>query len=917
MLPSNCCRSFTTSLESSLRRNSYAQLIGRVEPPCVAFDRLEVTSIRAFPAQGKQFPAVRPPDVRLMLGDTDITANIDAWDVGEIRFHLTAGSHSAAVFLQGQLLARNGLSDRALGRILDLGSAITGLNVRNLPGAAIGVIYPPEIRLFAINGQPVANAPIVLEACRDAVNVGWQVGMADTPGINVPDCARLTVDFVNEGGDVLASSNSTIGTLHWPPGQAGELSVELIATIRFDGRDLGPARKRAQVHLERRLGLDMRVPEVPRLIGSQHGTARVTVSCAAPRGGTHVDLESSNAATLSVPNFVVVREGDTFADFFVYSRPGRAGQVKVTATAVDHKPAEILLDVVDPQTAIVLSGGGSNGDFEVGACSYLLHVRWNELNVQSVVATSVGSINALGLATNDGAATAHLMEDQWLQLVRNGDMYTLAPWLVNVARESEIDVGGILLSLVGSGSGGGAGLDLDGLGTLSTLLGIPVIGNLTAFFERSDLDEIFTAADETLHYLAGDKTDGNGRLIAASSVLVLDPIAQILRQKVDVAKIAAGGISLRLCLVSLNDGNIYYVDERGHLLRSANGDILDEPVTSFGFAPDYTDQAGTLAEKLVAASIGSSAIPFFFAPVRLNTAQRTLTAVDGGVRSVLPTGAALEIGARLLVAIAASGPNVHDLGSAGVSPSANLVDIALRGIDVQGSEVATSNRREPAGACRGDVEMVLIEPLGDQLHSSFEIDSAKIRMRFAYGWMRAFDEFLKREDPGRFQDASASTEQIFRQRVAIWEREEQALNDMLFTGRAHFGSPDARNPAVTNQISDLSVTEANELRSMKRDLFQLVYDRFVRFGEHSLPKAFGTPADFRSETIFQWWEQWEHVDPRLTPPTTEVGAPHLSLPGKPFDQQKLWDPNSGVSAPEPNAPQAPVVPADFVLAMTI
>jgi NTE family protein len=892
----------------------YTQLIGSLAPPCVAHDQVHTTHIRALPAEGKKFPEHQPDHVRLMLGDVDITGYIDLWAASEIRFYLPAGAHSAAVYLQGPFAARNGLSDTAIGKILDFGAFITGLNVRLVPGAAIGVIYPPEIRLFKVNGQEVAEEPIILESCRDSMQIVWQVGMTGTPGIGIPDCAHLSVELVDDGGNVLASSNSPVGAANLPPRQAGNTSFELIATIRFDGNDIGEVNRTLRLHFVRRLHLEMRVPTHPQLIGSQHATVRVSISCQAPHGGTRVNLQSSSAGVLDVPNFVTVPQGNLTADFVIYSRPGEHGQVTITAMADGHISSELSVEVIDPHTAIVLSGGGAKGDFEVGACSYLLHERWDELDVKSVIGTSVGSINTLGLATNDGDATAHVMEDQWLALAQNSDMFRTATWLLNIGRDSGIDVAAMLQSLAGGGGGGPGGFSLDGLGTLATALQIPIVGNilgaLMGFFDSSDVSNFLTAADEGTHYLSGDRTDDNGQLIAASSVLVLDPTAQRLARSIDDRKITAGGLRVRLCMVALDDGNVYYLDERGHLLRSAKGDIIDEAVSSFGFAPYYSWISGSRLETLVAGSMASSAIPFFFAPVRLSTGRRSLTMVDGGVRDVLPTRAAIDLGARLIIAVATGVPDVNQKD---VISKANLIDIALRGINIQGSEVAWANRREPAGTCRSDAEMVLIQPRGDELHGTFQIDSGLIRINLAYGWMRAFDEFLQRENPAQYDDVYQSTESIVQQRSTIWQREEQALLDMLHSPRPAFGMPNARNPNVTDTTCNLTSPEVTELRMLKRDLFQLVYSRFSRFGEASLPKGFGTPGDVRSERIYDWWEQWEHVDPRPTPPGT---AAWLSLPGQPFDQQTLWDPNSGVAQRESSPPPLPMVPADFVAAMT-
>ena len=430
----------------------YSRLIGSLEPRCVVHDQIAAINIKAIPADGMQFPPQRPDDVKLMLGDQDITTHIDAWDIREIRFSLPEQSHSAPVYLQGPFVAHNGLSDRTLGRILDVGAGLTDIEVRFVPGALMGVIYPPEIRLFTINGQEVTEEPILVEACRET-DILWQVGMNCEPGFGVPDCARLDVKLVDEGGNALADRDEAVGRIRGRSLTPGNRSIELIATIYFEQTEIGQVRYKANLLVIARIQLQMRVPNEPRLIGSQHATVRASISCKAPRDGTRIGLASSDARILSVPNSVIVPEAATSADFIIYSRPGQSGQITITATADDYAPVELQVEVLDPHTAIVLSGGGAKGDFEVGSCSYLLHHRWDELNVKSVIGTSVGSINVLGLATNNGLATAHIMEDEWLGLKSRGDMFRVAPWIGNIYAESEIDISNMLLSIAGSGGG--------------------------------------------------------------------------------------------------------------------------------------------------------------------------------------------------------------------------------------------------------------------------------------------------------------------------------------------------------------------------------------------------------------------------------------------------------------------------------
>ncbi|WP_347304602.1 patatin-like phospholipase family protein (plasmid) [Croceibacterium sp. TMG7-5b_MA50] len=67
--------------------------------------------------------------------------------------------------------------------------------------------------------------------------------------------------------------------------------------------------------------------------------------------------------------------------------------------------------------AVVLSGGGAKGAFQVGALEALIHDRGVRPDI--VVGTSTGAIQALGVAQDDVAG----LRDIWLGLDGNGDIY--------------------------------------------------------------------------------------------------------------------------------------------------------------------------------------------------------------------------------------------------------------------------------------------------------------------------------------------------------------------------------------------------------------------------------------------------------------------------------------------------------------
>lgn len=930
---------------SGANEDPFARLIGDVKPKCVAFNVIDNTTFKVTPTTDLRFSPSRPANVRLYFGDEDITHQIESWNPDEIAFKLPSGVTSSRVYLQGHIPSASvhgPIRDAVLDRVRDL----IGGNVRQGPGVPIGVIYPAAFLVLRFNGIDVTEASEVfdLQACRDPASLFWQVGMERHHVIGVPSCATLKVRVLDEQGNVIADNPEPVGGSAVPPSTTGESWLEVLAAVSLNGSPVGSeAKRRVRIRRQKRLRLEMQVPEKPQLIGSQRGVVRAHVSCRAEVGGLEVKLQSLAPQIVSVPNAVRIPEGQNSIDFFAFSNEDQFGTAKVLAKASGHADAEIEIAVLEPHTAIILSGGGSKGDFQVGALAYILRHEWNSLGVKSIIGTSVGSINAIGLAHNSGQSTERLIEDQWLALRRNADMYVVSEWLQRL----EAYGGDLIRPLIrvlsdwdDESSNAGIALPVSAADVrtliLSAQLGniiFPVFGAAMAFgLARQLLEhliellELFTAyldghGDEVLANLEFKhwrKIPGNEnkpasvfwndrtiRYVAAASVLELEPAKRRLEQSINMQEIGSGGMQLRLCMVALQDGQVYYVDERGMLLHDANGKQLPEEIVSIAFAPEFSATSGDLRGKLVAAAMGSSAIPTFFAPVRIATPNRTLTMVDGGVREVLPTSAAMDLGARLMVCIAAD--RAEDPHEA-FEPLANLFDIGKRGLSLQGSEVAKEDRLAPQRACRGDLETILIEPINNALHSAFTIDPALIRISMAYGFMRAFDAFRGREYPFERIDLTASTQVIVHLRYECYELEKQFLSGPNIV-RGWFFGHSARGHGQIRTFAFLP-DELAVLRAKKLELFQWVLMRFNRWGQSSLPKHFGSPGSGRDEKLSDWWEHWETIDPRL------IDSVYWTMNGKPFDQQQIFDRSApGSRRMESTQPRGPVVPNHFAIAM--
>jgi NTE family protein len=87
-------------------------------------------------------------------------------------------------------------------------------------------------------------------------------------------------------------------------------------------------------------------------------------------------------------------------------------------------------------TAIVLSGGGAQGDFQVGALRFLYD---QEIRPDIIAGSSVGAINGTKLAEGEGAPDQGLadLEALWLEELRTNDnMYLTEDWVNNLPVEA-------------------------------------------------------------------------------------------------------------------------------------------------------------------------------------------------------------------------------------------------------------------------------------------------------------------------------------------------------------------------------------------------------------------------------------------------------------------------------------------------
>ena len=236
------------------------------------------------------------------------------------------------------------------------------------------------------------------------------------------------------------------------------------------------------------------------------------------------------------------------------------------------------------KTAFSLSGGGSKGDFEVGALHFLYR---NGIQPDIICTTSVGSVNGLKLAEGEVGADRGLMglTKLWLSLDDYADMFAEAEWL----RDPIILLTGLQQFLLDHGSKNPAGYKyaitpllsrLDELerwaieersNTFSEVLKTINLKDAAIPFliaTRSTFGTIFLGVQ--LKDIADTLVKSGSKVFQASSLFNLNPIKALAENSLDINSItqwAQQGKKLRMATVGLGSGLLRYVTETGDLVE--------------------------------------------------------------------------------------------------------------------------------------------------------------------------------------------------------------------------------------------------------------------------------------------------------------------------------------------------------------
>jgi len=820
----------------------FLDLVATVEPNCICYDYDPNQIFTARPQPGSEFPDPIPAGVDLVFRGEIITPLIVSVGPQEIRFRIPPGSQTGYVYLRS-LIAQQPRPGVDLSRLCgDVVPSVPNIPyVAGSPNALITIVYPPVISSITVDG--IATLEIEREACRSS-QICWRAHVSDQPAnLPLPPCASIEVAITDSQGNQRTE------------GPAGCFSAteDVERSYRFRATSLAGAIRCGaseeivlRVTRFRLLRLRLDEPVSNELATGSHGRLTVSVSCPAPPAGIDIGLAVSRPNALDIPTSVRLASGESEITVEFAVRPDAPrGLLEVIASAAGHRDARITFTIVVP-IAFVLSGGGAMGSFEVGSLLYFAIERWDEIEPDIVCGSSVGSINALPLAEGTGLEGIRRLERVWLSLRYNEDMYVDTPEFAQIKQ------------LVGDIQG----LSVDDFVKPEAIVTGVVLGGLTGGIVGFLVGAGLEGRD------LGDKVGELIPLVTGMRFLYsLRPTRTKTQATFLFPQIAASGKRLRMAMVCLEDGEVYYMNEQGQLIRGNAS------------TPDFVGElAGPIDEKLTNGAMASSGIPavfpFFSFEVTANNSTQFLTMVDGGVREALPVRAATELGARLIIAISATPnrvpPAVVPPGNQVIANFRNerWMSMAVRSVFLAVFEVARNELAPDLPYCDG-IDRIFVVPTFPVVAPT-EIQPGLILINMAYGYMRAFDEYsvFRGLPPDAATNLRASSDGIIGMRRQIWELEEEVAKvtseNLGILDVSAFNSLQRRDNLAsfrpTSFFFDAPIL--GQIRQLKVDLLNLVVLRFDGAGAESMPKAFSDASLGYLNPTTDWWGTWErHREP--------------------------------------------------------
>jgi len=424
--------------------------------------------------------------------------------------------------------------------------------------------------------------------------------------------------------------------------------------------------------------------------------------------------------------------------------------------------------------ALVLSGGGSRADFQIGALRYLYDVVGIEPHV--FVGTSAGSIVSVTLAQYsdpaDQAAAVARLDELWAGMTQQSDMFDERAWYTRLRTRAPEWTAMVKPPARGRRDGTRGRLSLP-FGRFSN---VPAPSLEPVSLDSSPESPPFaphypTAQEETLAMARADDTPAPIEWTPALVMQALSAVSKIRKSGGDLARIIRGadrtrsiyrpgpildtllsrdffdaervagsGNVLRIAMVGLESGELRFMREDGRLVDRDNV-ALD--------AGPFDISLGVLA---------SCSIPTVFPPVAIDGEHY----VDGGIRENLAAEMAMShLGATRPYVLAAVKQGVPREDS---YAHRDMLAIILRAVAILTDE---AGRDEVAYA--RSLGAIVLEPEID-VHSPLTVDPGLIAINRDYGWLRAAEEHLLATPAER-----ALNHRVINLRLHSWHLENELL----------------------------------------------------------------------------------------------------------------------------------------------
>jgi predicted acylesterase/phospholipase RssA len=401
-------------------------------------------------------------------------------------------------------------------------------------------------------------------------------------------------------------------------------------------------------------------------------------------------------------------------------------------------------------TAIVMSGGGARGDFQLGALTAL---EESGIVPDIVCGTSVGALNALMLT--QGPSGLDELRRIWLGLRRNDHMWLFEDWWNEIHPS-------IREAIIGTINGDASGASTDSWSVRSALLfggglGAVALGPI-GFLGGALAGATVSGA---IQNVTADALKDVLRILGtrAQSVFNLNPVRALMAQHFDTTRFqswVSSGKKLRLAAVALGSGELGYFTERGEL------------IPRHGSAPTAT------GISILDAAMASSSIAAVFPPVALAGDFW----VDGGHRENIPLRSALQAGATRVFVICSSPidpvSSVNRTDEGTIAPSdfrrERILGIAQRALlDMHLDELAAGDIYPVLETA--SIPITIIAPRYPT-HDIVSIDPEFIRTNYDYGYRQAMD-VLRNAPPAQREKSdriALNAGRIARHRRRAWHQ---------------------------------------------------------------------------------------------------------------------------------------------------